>query len=257
LGRLKSPRFLFFLIFFSVVSISGGVAATDPIPACQLCFQSTLKELLAHAQTIERNYSSYRWTEFKIRRLYYDELWLARREALDPLDKKKRELGKEDEVRLMRRITRLEKRSDYYVNNIAVQIRFVRNFEAQFLPCSPERGFQECIRKSLEPILLEFEDFKKKWEHILEGQREYRKATSETTGGLKGFYFEDVIETPKAHPDLYWRFQHEKEPNFFLEDSDAVDFFEKVHKILTWKFQGAACCYKMFEKESKEGLHEI
>ena len=98
---MQSLKFYLRRVFLAVsllgISTSLKASIPDDVPICQVCLSSQSHALLRHLNRLEGFYQLYRWGEFKMRDLYYHELWQARHRQLDPLSKEERKKGQEDE----------------------------------------------------------------------------------------------------------------------------------------------------------------
>lgn len=217
-------------------------AGVDQTPQCRVCFENGIKRLISDLQDLEDVYRKYRWTESKIRFLYYEKLWSARNDANDPLSKEKREKGAADNETLEQILTELEDTALQSSNSFSKGIIQFQESYAYFKNCCSENAFGTCVRNWYEPFVSTLQDLGRWFEHIFEGEREYRSAVSQTAGGRQGLYPEDTVESRREHGEYYPRFERERESKRFQEDRGMMESFLAVRRLLLESSEGLNCC---------------
>lgn len=229
----------------------------ESVLQCKTLFENRLKLLHEDLGALEASFHKYRWAEAKIRRLYYEYLWPAREKARDPLARETRTEGSEEEKQFVERLRELERQSAAASNQFHERIQKFDQQHLGFQSYCPEKGYEECVQKAFLPVTKVTEEMQKLFEHIFEGEREYRKAVSLTAGGPEGLYPEDAVEAPSEHSDYYWRFENERHPKRFEEDSRIADLLHKIDQILKWDFPGSACCYSCGPSHWEKKVEEL
>lgn len=230
-------------VFASLFSILL-FAQTDPFSECKLRYEGHKKVLLNDLARAEENYLNYRWSEIKIRRLYYERLWAARQDAMDAVRKEKRAQGKDEEARVLKALDAAEKSSANSSNGFLNAIRDFQSRDYDFSNACPERQYKECFQKAFKPAYAIAEEMKHYFDTVFEHEREYRLSVAKTVGDRQGLYPEDTVEPPEDHRDYYWRFEKGRQDRRFEEDKRIMDYLHDIEKVVAWKFEGDHCCYQ-------------
>ncbi|MBI3316959.1 MAG: hypothetical protein HYZ85_03005 [Candidatus Omnitrophica bacterium] len=241
------------------LSLGGVLHAqeADPFSACKIQYDQHKKIILKDLDRVEQNYIKYRWTEVKLRRLYYERLWQARQDATDPADQEVRTRGRDEEARILQTIESAENDSQ---SAAAEMLRALRDFQSRDYDVSnacPEKDFKKCFQKAFKPAYELADEIKPSLDSIFEHEREYRSAMMKTAGDKKGLYLEDTLEHPADHDALYWRFEKDHQARRFEEDARIINFLHEIQKILTWKFQGDDCCYECAVQIKDKALESV
>ena len=77
-------------VLLFLLLVSSSVFAL-PIETCRNKNKNYQTSLDVGLDKLEKIYIHYRWTEAKIRRIYYEKIWEARLDGNDPLSPEKRE----------------------------------------------------------------------------------------------------------------------------------------------------------------------
>ena len=234
-----SPLFILLLLSLRPEAAAG---AEDRILTCGRCVEDQIDRLLQILQETENYFASYRWAEAKIRWLYYEKLWAARRQEADPLSKSTRHQGEEEAARLERELEDEEAMSLESSNGFVKKLEEFQNGHSLLEGCCPEKGFQECQQTAFRPAYEVLDQCKKAFDHIFEHEREYRKEVALTSGEKEGLYPLDSLEKPELHQEYYWRFEADREEQRFRENEEIAAYFWEARNILNWDFAGKTCC---------------
>lgn len=215
----------------------------DKIAVCKKNHEPVYASLLRAVDSLESAYLHYRWIEFKIRLLTYQDLWSARTQAMDPVSKDARRRGELEEKRLLEILKDADARSLKASNGFHQEIRSIQAMDADFMSCCSEKRFAECVEQSFGPLYQTMDETLKAFEHVFEHEREYRKEIELTAAGREGLYAEDALEGKSAHKPFFWRFEVPRRQARFEEDETMMRFFEKARAEVRTAFSGAGCCY--------------
>ncbi len=247
------PNFILHLIFISALLLltpqkASAETSFSPANICQTCLKGKSIDFNRMIDRLEHAYIQYRWVEAKIRRLYYEDLWAARYDEVNPLDKIKREKGKKRVLELEENLKSLEKNSQSLSNLIWKKNIALQNYREQ-LSCHPENAVRTCFDQNFQSIYDHLAAMKIEFDHIFESEREYRKAVSLTAGSRHGLYPQDALEKPVLHKEYYWRFEQERSPKRYAEDAKMMDAFNLLRELTLKRFTDASCCV-ILEKQA-------
>lgn len=232
-------------LFFMLIFLSLGPASArseDRVLTCSRCVEDKRDQLLGILGEMEHHFASYRWAESKIRWLYYEKLWAARREAADPLNKEKRRKGEKEAEFLERELSDDEALSLQASNGFIKKLQEFQEGDLALAACCPENEFKECQQTAFRPAYAVLDQGKRAFDHIFEHEREYREEVALTAGSKEGLYPLDALEKPELHQEYYWRFEAEREERRFQENQEMMQSLLDVRNILNRDFAGKTCC---------------
>lgn len=233
-----------FVFLFSFGGLCAlGLPAEDKTAVCKKNHEPVYALLLRSIDSLENAYLHYRWVEFKIRLMTYQDLWTSRREAIDPVSKEARRRGEAEETRLLEILKDADQRSLAASNGFHQQIRSIQVMNADFMSCCSEKRFTECIENSFGPLYETMDMTLKAFERVFEHEREYRKEIDLTAAGRGGLYPEDALEEKSKHKPFFWRYEVPRRQARFEEDERMMRLFERAREQARTAFSGAGCCY--------------
>lgn len=238
---------LFFRVLFFCLILSGfsklSFALENKTTSCQIRFEPALQILLKDIDQLEALYIRYRWIEAKTRLLTYHDLWTARYQSLDPLDREMRAGGNAEEDRILNILEGLDAESEEKSNAFWNTLKEMKARTLLFEGCCPEKNYKECIDRAFLPVFDKIQTGRPLFDGIFERERDYRKEVELTAGSRKGLYPEDAIEDKAKHEDFFKRYEMERRAQRFRDDEAMMSFFQDLRKMLTVSFPGAECCH--------------
>ena len=147
---MRNFKYLF-LLLFSALLFCRPLSAQDLAAQCGARVEGRIQSVTGKLQTLEDHYLHYRWTEIKIRELVYDRLWKARRDAMDPFTQKTRDLGRDEEQRLLLVLSGLENDSIVHSNGFNEKLRAIQNSIGNWGKCCPEKAFLDLVYLAMTP----------------------------------------------------------------------------------------------------------
>ncbi len=238
------PVFPFSLFFFFFAVLFPQILTADTPETCQAHYGVYQANVLRRLDRVEDSYARYRWTEFSLRKTFYDRLWLARLEGNDPLDREKREAGQREEKRLIGVIRDLQKRSEKKVSLIFADLDALTRSDSEAPRMCALPSFRTCLLKANGPMIDQLEALRKAVGEILEHDREYAAVVLDASGGKDGLYPQDVLEPAVEHSDAFWRFESPRSQERFTDDSRVLNILTEIRTLLTVQFSGDSCCFR-------------
>lgn len=245
---MKAPL-VFAISFFLIAAVCSSVCAEpDRQAECQAKLDANDRALVKCLRRLENHFLHYRGTEIKIREFYYDKLWKARRDAMDPFSKKVREAGDREEQRLLEVLSALEKKSLRHSNGFGDTLTAIQHSISDRGKSCPEKTFFDCVSGTFQQVDAIAGQIRTEFDHIFEKEREFRNEVLQTAGGREGLYPEDAVEVPALHADYYWRFEANREAARFAEDQRVRSFVDDIEKTASHNFEGKKCCLECGSK---------
>jgi hypothetical protein len=248
----KTLSFCLILLLFSNLSL-----AADLQTVCQTKLQNAQKDIAAEIDSLEQKFFFYRMLETKIRFMTYENLWKARTQSMDPLNKGIRQSGHSEEDALLDELNELEQNSKNTANALHEGLRQFLHHETSFASCCPDLKAGNCFRQAIAPLDSKLKEGIDLFDHIYEHEREYRKAVDATVGGKQGLYPEETVEAEVKHGDYFWRFEMERRQIRFEEDSQMLRFIHELKLFMGRKFPGADCCTSCGEGDWNKNVEKI
>ncbi|MBN1688472.1 MAG: hypothetical protein JW893_05175 [Candidatus Omnitrophica bacterium] len=241
-----SKRLILGWVSFILIAIYAFPSYGDS-QTCQICLGEKIEAYRKDLDHLEYDYVFYRWTEAKIRRLLYENMWRARQDMGDPFLREKREKGEAEERRLDLILQSFENDSRKASNGVAQRLAQLKKGAQELSSCDLSKSYGLCIQGAYQGIYDQLAALEEYFNHVFEHEREYRLAVQTTASGRQGLYYQDALEGEDIHDDFYWRFESDRAPGLFEEDRKVMEMIQELHRLLTWDLPGATCCY---EKES-------
>ena len=211
---------------------------------CETCVSGKVDELLRTLDKAEDYLMQYRWAEERIREIYYDRLWKARRNANDPFSSNLRKIGDQDEAYWLSRLAPLERQSKDGINGIYFVLEDVKNADQRLGSCCQELLFRRCVSEPLAALYKKMDEIYVQLIPILEHEREFRLAVSEAVGKRSGLYPRDTVEEPISHDEFYWRFEVDRRKVIFDEDRKLLFSLDEARKYVRTQLPVLDCCHK-------------
>ncbi len=227
-------------ILFLLAAAQPALAESPEI--CHAKYQVHMKSVLRNIRRMENAYVHYRWAEFKIRRMMYEQVWQARTDANDPLSRDKRAEGQDREKHLKEAVEKMRQESRRASNAFVQSLRNIEQSDANAPNICKRSDYRACLVEANRPLYSLLKEAKEEFEKIFEGERETRDAVELASGGRDGLYPDDALEPSSEHTDMFWRFESGRGQERFTADGKIMDLIYEMRKTLTWKFPGDNCC---------------
>lgn len=232
------PKKVIVLILLLFSSPAFGI----PIESCRSQNKKYQSDLDSGLAELERIFIQYRWTEAKIRNLFYEGIWEARIQGNDPLSREKRDHGQDQEKRYLELLKPLRSESENLSTAFVRQVEKLKQTDKNVTSLCERRDVQACLILVYDPFYKILEQAKVRFGVIFEHEREYRTAVEKSSGGRDGLYPDDALEPPGEHTDYYWRFEQSKGPQRFEEDQEILRLVLAARKLIHFGDTGEGCC---------------
>lgn len=217
-------------------------AKQTPLAPCTYLVKQKANTLNKRISDLEAAFHQYRWTERKVRRLYYRSLWESRNLQNYPLSKIHRKKGEAAEKELLAVLDRYEKEAGDSANAVELALDEIEGWGEQWKSCCPDKKFHDCADVYHDGFVAVVREMRKRFARIFERERDHRKDVKRSASSKDGLYLEESLESSDAHYDQYERYEQEREPATFEEDGSIMDDLLNLHLIADKTTQVLQCC---------------